>query len=98
MKSENQYIVCSCGSPEHIIRLEKLEWIKDGEVIDQDLSISVHLSPENSIFKRIWIAIKYIFGHESKFGAFEEVLVDKTKAQQIIDFLNVVIQNQKNMQ
>ena len=98
MKSEDQYIICSCGSAEHIIRLEKYNWIKDGKVLDQDLSISVHLSPESSIFKRIWIAIKYIFGHEAKFGSFEEILLDEAKAQQIIDFMHAALQSKKNEQ
>ena len=50
----------------------------------------VHLIPESNIFKRIWIGIKYIFNHKSRYEYFDEFILKKSDAdrlQKIINFL-----------
>lgn len=50
----------------------------------------VHLIPESNIFKRIWIGIKYIFNHKSRYEYFDEFIFKKSDAdrlQKIINFL-----------
>jgi hypothetical protein len=60
-------------------------WEKDGKICDLDVSINIYLNPERSLFSRIWIAIKYIFGHQV--FSFDEILLDGEKTETIIDFL-----------
>jgi hypothetical protein len=60
-------------------------WEKDGKICDLDVSINIYLNPEASFFSRIWIAIKYIFGHQV--FSFDEILLDGEKTETIIDFL-----------
>lgn len=52
--------------------------------------MSFFLNNEKNIFKRIFTAIKYIFGYKSKYGHFDEFIFkhqDKNKLQEICDFL-----------
>jgi len=80
-----KFITCKCGSPDHIVRLSMNTWEKDGKICDLDVSINIYLNPEASFFRRIWIAIKYIFGHQV--FSFDEILLDGEKTETIIDFL-----------
>lgn len=70
-----ELILCECHSPEHQIILTY--WPDDNEIC-----ATIHLA---SIpwYKRIVYAFKYIFGYKSKYGAFDEIIVDK---QKFIDF------------
>lgn len=57
---------------------------------DNEVYMAVHLIPEYNIWKRIWTAIKYIFGYKSRYGHFDEFIFDKSDAdrlQKIVDFL-----------
>jgi hypothetical protein len=57
---------------------------------DNEVYVSIHLIPEYNIFKRIWNAIKYIFGYKCKYGHFDEFIFDKTdvkKLKKIIEYL-----------
>lgn len=57
----------------------------------EDVFLSVHLVREPNIFKRIWLAMKYIFGMRSIYGDFDEILLsplDAPKLQKVVDHLN----------
>jgi hypothetical protein len=97
MPSLDKFIVCVCGCTEHLIRLEQFNWEKDGKVVDCDVSMTVHLSHSLGFFRRIWVAIKYVFGAASKYGNFDEVLLDEAKAQEIIDFLQTYKETKAKM-
>lgn len=65
------YLECSCGSLEHLVRFSYFEDEKDFVYLE------IHLAPDRSFFRRLFNAIKYIFGHRSKYGDFDEILLDK---------------------
>lgn len=56
-----EYFECTCLSPEHTLRF----WYDSEE---NELSTEIYLDQYHNIFKRILIAIKYIFGYKSKYG------------------------------
>src|SRR5690606_37212848 len=67
------YFECFCRSPEHTLRFAYFEDdIKNWPFLDVD----VHLT-KLPFFKRLWYGIRYIFGKQSKFGAFEEVVLER---------------------
>lgn len=81
--SVNELFICECHNVEH--QLVFSYFPEDNEVY-----MAVHLIPEYNIWKRIWIAIKYIFGYKSIYGHFDEFIFDKSdadKLQKIVDFL-----------
>lgn len=75
----SELFICECGDPEHQFIVDK----------DQDFGvyIAILLNPEKSIFKRIWIAIKYIFGHKSIYGAFDYVIINDEDIDRLCEIL-----------
>jgi len=72
------YIECDCESSDHILRISSL---KDDYYW---LYVDVHLR-KRPWWERIWIAIRYIFGYQSKYGAFDEFLWTKEQTQRFIN-------------
>jgi len=68
---------CRCGSLEHMFVVSADE---------EDAFIEVHLAPA-PWHKRIVRALKYIFGHRSRYGNFEEILLDPATAVALADEL-----------
>ncbi|MFA5132495.1 MAG: hypothetical protein WC444_04225 [Candidatus Paceibacterota bacterium] len=80
---------CNCLSPEHILR-----FYFDPD--DKWISMTYHLYMPDSFFKRVWYAIKYIFGHRRHFGYFSDTLLmadDIKKFKEYIDACYVVLEN-----
>ncbi len=76
-------LLCECSSCEHqlIVRYDRDE---------SEVYVSVHLAASKSFFARVWHALKYVFGHKSKYGAFDEVILrpeDAGKLQRAAGFL-----------
>lgn len=75
-----ELFLCQCGSPDHVFYVEyDEEW---GQVY-----LYAHLR-KKSFWKRLKHGIKYIFGYQSRYGAFDEVILrqeDLHKLQKIID-------------
>lgn len=72
---------CRCADHEHQLIIEPTEdW----------LCVSVSLSDNLSFFKRLKLAIKYIFGYRSRYGMFAEILIDPWEANELINFLGKV--------
>ena len=83
MKTVDEVFICKCYNTEHQLIFS---YFTD----EKEVYVSVHLIPEYRIFKRIWNAIKYIFGHRSIYGHFDEFIFkpeDADKLQSIVNFL-----------
>ena len=83
MKTVDEVFICKCYNTEHQLIFS---YFTD----EKEVYVSVHLIPEYNIFRRIWKAIKYIFGHRSIYGHFDEFIFkpeDADKLQSIVNFL-----------
>lgn len=83
MKTVDEVFICKCYNTEHQLIFS---YFTD----EKEVYVSVHLIPEYKIFRRIWKAIKYIFGHRSRYGHFDEFIFkpeDADKLQSIVNFL-----------
>ena len=74
--------LCECHSPEHqfIVRY----WDDAKEVY-----VDIHLT-KAPFWQRVWYAIKYIFGYQSSYGAFDEIILnpeDAERLQKVVDHL-----------
>lgn len=76
---KSYYIECMCQSLEHTIRV-----CVDKEDEFTPLWIDVHLIQYRPWYKRVWPAIRYIFGHKSKFGDFDTCCLERAQAEKII--------------
>ena len=65
-----------------------LTYYPEGE--PPELILSIHLNPHRPWYNRIWRAITYIFGVRSKYGDFDEVLLDdRKKVRELGEFVNM---------
>ena len=72
---ERDVIFCICGSAEH----QLLVWYDD-EFADgyREVGLQPHLVTYRNIFKRIFVAIRYVFGYRSKYGHWDSIIIDST--------------------
>lgn len=64
---ENELFICDCSSNEHQLIFS----------YDEDYKcvyVSIHLNPQYRWYRRLWYAIKYLFGYKCKYGNFEEFI------------------------
>lgn len=88
IKHKRELFVCDCENTEHQLIFSYDEDDKDES--DFELYVSVHLKPESNPFKRMWRAVKYIFGHHSRYGDFDEFIFnpnDADRLQNVVDAL-----------
>ena len=65
---ESMIFICECHSYDH-----QAIFSKDEE--NKQLFVSIHLNTNRNFFKRIWYAMKYVFGYKSKFGDWDEFFI-----------------------
>ncbi len=81
-----ELFICQCGDPSHQFIISADKETTEGACA----FVSVHLNREHNVFKRIWAAIKYVFGARCIYGDFDEVIInpnDADRLQKVVDFL-----------
>ena len=81
-----ELFICQCGDPRHQFIISADKETTEGPCA----FVSVHLNREHNVFKRIWTAIKYVFGRRCIYGDFDEVIInpnDADRLQKVVDFL-----------
>lgn len=79
----DEHIICGCSNVEHSIFFSTIEG-------DDDVYMSIHLVPL-PFFERLVNGIRYIFGHRSKYGDFDEIIITKKdvgKVEKVVRWLN----------
>jgi len=80
MNRNKHTVICSCESSQHLVVFTKDE--------DQDeLCIEVQLIQHRNIIKRIWTAVKYVFGYKSVYGHWDCTLMNKTEINKLYYWL-----------
>lgn len=83
-----EYFECSCKSPEHTLRFM---------LCDDELYAYVFLRPE-PLYKRIWNAVKYVFGYQCAYGHFDEFILHYNDADRLVTLLNKYKENHDQRQ
>lgn len=81
---KRELFICSCENIEHQI---VFSYFEDDNI--HNVYITTHLN-KKPFWKRLKYGIKYIFGYQSKYGAFDEFIFnpnDAIKLQKVVDFL-----------
>ena len=79
-----ELFICQCHDVQHQFIIRTVDFDETPEVF-----LSIFLYPA-SFFKRIVYAVKYIFGHRSVFGHFDEIIIkpeDAPRLQKVVDML-----------
>jgi hypothetical protein len=76
-----QYFECECDDFDHTLRMmyfrDEFDYIY----------LSIHLR-QKSFARRLWHAVKYVFGFRSRYGDFDEFLWSPKEATRFRDMLN----------
>jgi uncharacterized protein (UPF0297 family) len=75
MKTE--CLICQCLSPEHT-----LQFIYDEE--DKEIHTRVYLNQYRTFWKRILVAIKYVFGYKCSYGDWDTFIMRQEDLEKII--------------
>lgn len=87
-KDDSKFLVCACHNIEH-----QLHVFKDDE--DKIVYLSVHLV-SGSFWQRLKNGIKYIFGHKSIYGDFDEFLFKEEHGKTLIELGEFLMNENKN--
>lgn len=87
---EKVHFDCQCGSEEHSFSFVHCK--DDGE-----LYLSVYLNQYRNVFKRIWVAIKYVCGYTSKYGHWDCTIMDDKETKRLLDLCQLsLVERQLN--
>ncbi len=88
-----ELFTCSCGNIEHQLVLTSTSWRYEDEEVNREVWVYVHMNPMYKLWDRIVLAVKYIFGHRSRYGEFANIALTRkdvirlrealTKAEQL---------------
>ena len=85
-----EVLICDCGSDEHqYLVFYSEEKYPDGTIYPM-VYIHPHLITYKSFWKRLKAAYRYVIGRKSKYGAWDEFILnpnDADKLQQVVDYL-----------
>ena len=94
---EREFLICECESLQH---LACFTFFDDNVVVDDEgtemnfkyVALSVHLK-KFPFFKRLIRGVKYIFGHTSVYGDYDEFIIkkeDAKKFKKVVKYLEKV--------
>jgi hypothetical protein len=82
---EREIIICECHSTEH-----QMVVTYDNDENHPMVYLHIHLT-KRPFWKRVIYGIKYIFGKQSRYGAFDEMILnpeDVPKFEKVVEHLN----------
>ena len=79
-----EYYDCQCACSEHVLRLVYME---GSESEPPELYTDIFLYNPDSILKRIWMGIKYIFGFKCQYGHFDNWMMKAEDAKRLRELL-----------
>lgn len=79
----HELFVCACGDIQHQFVISYF----DDDVLEKSLYVSVNLYRQ-SFFRRLWIGIQYIFGKQSIYGAFDEIILNEEDSERLRNLLS----------
>jgi len=89
---EDKVIICDCGSTSHQVRVHFVSSYiiaRSGErEYPDEVYIETNLNPERSIWQRIVIGLKYIFGIQDRDGQFCCVCLDREKVLELREVID----------
>lgn len=78
MKPKKNLVLLSCCSLDHQMVIS----LNAGLVV-----VQIHLKNYKGFFERVWVGVKYIFGYKSKYGDWDEMLLDESHIPQLEETL-----------
>lgn len=82
METKETYVwaVCECGWSEHQFRAVVYE-----DADTKEFLLEIHLATWRNFWQRLWHGLCYAFGHTSRYGSFDEVIVKREDVARLRD-------------
>jgi len=86
---ESIYLECDCGHNDHMM---KMSFVAEDHPFHGYVYASMQMSPSFGFWARIWEAIKYVCGKESRYGHWDCISLDYGKLKRVQKFLDAAIE------
>jgi hypothetical protein len=87
---EKELIICECHNTEH-----QMVFIYDQDENYPMVYVHYHLN-KRPLWKRVKYGIKYIFGRQSRYGAFDEIILNPEDAPKF-EKISLYLSNEKTL-
>lgn len=87
-KPERHFLFCECGTIDHSAILQ---YWPDDEYPENELYLTVNLADTAPWWRRIALAVKYIFGWRSRYGHYTEMLLMPETVRGLVEFLEAYL-------
>ena len=77
------FFECRCGSSEHTLR-----FVLDKDKTDPCIHTEVYLNLWERWYKRVWVALKYVFGYRCAYGHWDCWMLDGEDAGKLRDMVD----------
>ena len=85
------HIDCNCGSPEHILRFI---WDADEQTVYTEVQLRQWRNP----VQRVWVAIKYVFGYQCRYGCWDCCIMGREAIENLHKWMSTLLQtNEKHI-
>lgn len=78
-------LLCDCGRAEHQAILTY--WPDEEELPEQLIYVQIHLRAWEGFFRRLWTGLRYAFGHRSRYGDWDEIVLNKATVLELQKFI-----------
>lgn len=83
--NETLYIECDCGHNDHLFKMTYSTSM--GKDWPATVFTSIQLNPVHPWYTRIWLAVRYVFGADSRYGHWDCTSLTHTRVKMMYDFL-----------
>lgn len=84
MVVEHKLFICDCNSPNHQLIVSKYEYGEEVVTETEEVYFTVGLIEDLPFFKRLWVALRYVFGRNDPQV---EIILDKNKVKKLVTCL-----------
>lgn len=84
MAQTKDIIIFSCCSVNHQIIFRKINGF------DNAVFVHIYLANYRNFLKRLWVGLKYAFGYKSKYGVFDEFMLDESNVDKLEKVIKII--------
>lgn len=92
---KTKWVDCACSDPSHSIRFSVDTTDTTEGPIHEFIIIETHLSSYHPWYKRIWLALKYIFKYDSKYGHYDCTILTESKLVELLHFFKEAVNDKR---
>ena len=98
-----RYVECMCGDSSHVTRFVWWRWetdtykngkkVEDPDPFYDEISVETQMNLQWPWYKRVWLAVKYVFGMQCRYGHWHEASFGESEVKKIIEVCQEYVQH-----